>query len=138
MLQTAKLNKSVKIERQAKSKIMAANSRISRVYVHANFEKEEQLQKTLRLLQNRDSTQIALLPPPWREKFHSLSLDSNILLYLDKRLVIPKDMIEKMLTVILDTRAEMPAERDSRCPEHIGKLLRRPTTAQKTLGQVRP
>ena len=64
---------------------MAANSRISRVYVQANYEKDKHLQKIIRLLQNRDSTQIARVPPPWWETFHSLSLDSNNLLYLDER-----------------------------------------------------
>ena len=79
---------------------MAANSKINRVYFQANYEKDKQLQKVNRLIQNRDSSQIARLPSPWREKFNSLSLDSNKLLYLDERLVIPKDMRENMLTAI--------------------------------------
>ena len=45
VLQTAKLNKSVKIERKSNSEIMAAKSKISRVYVQANYEKDKQLQK---------------------------------------------------------------------------------------------
>ena len=100
MLQTAKINNSVKIERQANSRTLAANSRISSVYVQANYEKVKQLQKTIRLLQTRDSTQIARLPPSWREKFHSLRLYSKNLLYLDERLVIPKEMRENILTAI--------------------------------------
>ena len=62
VLQTAKLNKSVKIERKSNSEILAANSKISRVYVQANYEKDKQLQKIIRLLQSRDSSQIARLP----------------------------------------------------------------------------
>ena len=62
VLQTAKLNKSVKTERKSNSEIMAANFKISRVYVQANYEKDKQLQKIIRLLQNRDSSQIARLP----------------------------------------------------------------------------
>ena len=42
MLQTAKLNKSVKIERKSNSELMAASSKISRVYVQANYEKDKQ------------------------------------------------------------------------------------------------
>ena len=84
---------------------MAANSRISKVYVQANFEKDKQLQKNIRFnirfnIQSCYSTHIARLPPSLREKFHSLSLDSNNLLYLDERLVIPKDMRDNMLTAI--------------------------------------
>ena len=55
VLHTAKVSNSVKIERQANSKIMAANSRISKVYVQANYGKEKHLQKIIRLLQNRDT-----------------------------------------------------------------------------------
>ena len=62
VLQTAKLNKSVKNERISNSELMAANSKISRVYVQANYEKDKQLQKIIRLLQKRDSSQIARLP----------------------------------------------------------------------------
>ena len=99
-LLNAKTNKSGKIDNYAYNELMAANSRISQVYVQANYEKDKQLQKLIKLIQNRDSSQIARFPSPWREKFNSLSLDSNNLLYLDERLVIPKDMRENMLTAI--------------------------------------
>ena len=79
---------------------MATYSRISKVYVQVKYEKEQKLQKIYRILQNRDSTQIARLPPPWRKKFQSLGLDSNNVLYLDERLVIPKHMRENILTAI--------------------------------------
>ena len=85
VLQTAKLNKSVKSERKSNSELMATNSKNSTVYIQANYEKDKQFQKSIRLLQNRDSSQIARLPPPWREKLNSLSLDSNNLLYLAGR-----------------------------------------------------
>ena len=73
-LLNAKTNKSGKIDNYAYNELMAANSRISQVYVQANYEKDKQLQKLIRLIQNRDSSQIACLPSPWREKFNSLSL----------------------------------------------------------------
>ena len=62
--------------------------------------KRTQVQKVIRILQNCDSSQFARLFPPWRETFNSFSLDSIKLLYLDKRLVIPKNMRENLLTVI--------------------------------------
>ena len=79
---------------------MADSSRISKGYVQASYLKDKQLQKNNRLLQSRDSTQNALLPPPSMEKFFSPSLDSNDILYLDERLVIPEGLRENMLTAI--------------------------------------
>ena len=58
------------------------------------------IQKVINLVQNKNSAVIARLPPPWREKFNSFSVDSNGLLYMDHRLVIPKDMRENMLRAI--------------------------------------
>ena len=68
------------------------NSKISQVYVKANYENDKNIQKIIRLLKDKNSSVIARLPPPWREKFSSFSLDSQDLLYMDQRLVIPKDM----------------------------------------------
>ena len=76
-LLTAKTNKSGKTNNYIQNELMAANSRISKVYVQANYEKDKQLQKVIRIIQNRDFSQIARLPSPWREKFNSLSLYSN-------------------------------------------------------------
>ena len=70
------------------------NSKISQVYVKANYENDKNIQKIIRLLKKKNSSVIARLPPPWREKFSSFSLDSQDLLYMDQRLVIPKDMRE--------------------------------------------
>ena len=67
-LLNAKTKKSGKIDNYAYNELMAANSRISQVYVQANYEKDKQLEKLIRLIQNRDSSQIARLPSPWREK----------------------------------------------------------------------
>ena len=75
-------------------------SRISKVYVRANYDKDRTLQKIIGLLKERNATQISRLPPPWREKFNSLSLDNNGLLYLEERLVIPEDMRDNMLSAI--------------------------------------
>ena len=41
-------------------------------------------------MKNPTKSKIKLLDSPWRERFSSLSLDENDLLYLDDRLVIPK------------------------------------------------
>ena len=77
-----------------------SSSRISKVYVRANYDKDRTLQKIIGLLKERNATQISRLPPPWREKFNSLSLDNNGLLYMEERLVIPKDMRDNMLSAI--------------------------------------
>ena len=77
-----------------------SSSRISKVYVRANYDKDRTLQKIIGLLKERNATQISRLPPPWREKLNSLSLDNNGLLYMEDRLVIPKDMRDNMLSAI--------------------------------------
>ena len=59
------------------------NSRVSRIYVQANAEKDKLLQKLVNLVEVKDNAQSARLPAPWREKFNSLSLDKNNLLYME-------------------------------------------------------
>ena len=46
---------------------------------------------------DKNSSVIPRLPRPWREKFGAVSLDSQSLLYMDQRLVIPNDMRENVL-----------------------------------------
>ena len=76
------------------------NSKISSVYVKAIAENDRIFQKIINLVLNKNTAVIARLPPPWREKFISFSVDSNGLLYMDHRLIIPKDMRENMLRAI--------------------------------------
>ena len=75
-------------------------SKISSVYVKAIAENDRTIQKVINLVLNKNTAVIARLPPPWREKFNSFSVDSNGLLYMDHRFVIPKDMRENMLRAI--------------------------------------
>ena len=75
-------------------------SKISSVYVKAIAENDRTIQKVINLVLNKNTAVIARLPPPWREKFNSFSVDSNGLLYMDHRLIIPKDMRENMLRAI--------------------------------------
>ena len=75
-------------------------SKISSVYIKADAEIDRTIQKVINLVLNKNTAVIARLPPPWREKFNSFSVDSNGLLYMDHRLVIPKDMRENMLRAI--------------------------------------
>ena len=77
-----------------------ANSKISNVYVQANCESDKTIQKVIRLVKDRNSSVISRLPPPWREKFNSFSVDEKGLLFMDQRLVIPKDMRENLLRAI--------------------------------------
>ena len=77
-----------------------ANSKISKVYVQANYESDKTIQKVIRLVKDRNVAVISRLPPPWREKFNSFSVDEKGLLFMDQRLVIPKDMRENLLRAI--------------------------------------
>ena len=58
------------------------------------------IQKFIRLVNEKKSC--SNLPPtsPWREKFNSFSIDSRNILYIDQRLVIPKDIPENVLRAI--------------------------------------
>ena len=81
---------------------MAANSRNSTVYVQANYEID--IPKTITKnysITPKSRFDVNCTPSPtWREKFHSISLESNSLLYLDECGVLPKDMRDNMLTAI--------------------------------------
>ena len=106
--QRAKLNQNDKMMLNANSIKMdnfnrtdreLKSSRNSKVHVRANYEKERTLQPIVGLVKERNAGQISRLPPRWREKFISLSLDNNGL-YMDERLVIPIDMRNNMLSAI--------------------------------------
>ena len=77
-----------------------SNSKISRVCVQANYEIDKNIQKIIRLIKDKKSSVISRLPPPWRERFCSFSLDSQNLLYMDQRLVIPKSLNKNVLRAI--------------------------------------
>ena len=77
-----------------------SKSKISQNYVQANYENDRNIQKIIRVIRDKNPAVISRLPPPWREKFNSFSLDSKKLLYMDQRLVIPKDMRENVLRAI--------------------------------------
>ena len=70
------------------------------IYVQAYAENDRTIQKVINLVLNKNTAVIARLPPPWREKFNSFSVDSNGLLYMDHRSVALKDMREIMLRAI--------------------------------------
>ena len=96
-----KSNQSKQVSKIQESQTMAeqrnlANSKISNVYVHANYESDKTIQKVIRLVKDRKSSVISRLPPPRREKFNSFSVDEKGLLFMDQRLVIPKDMRESL------------------------------------------
>ena len=76
------------------------NSKISQVYIQANYENDKVIQKVIRLVKEKNTTVISRLPPPWREKFPSFSVNEKGLLFMDNRLVIPKDMRENLLRAI--------------------------------------
>ena len=77
-----------------------ASSKISNVYIQANAENDRLIQKVIGLVRSRNNAVIARLPPPWREKINSFSVSENGLLYMDNRLVIPKDIRENVLRAI--------------------------------------
>ena len=77
-----------------------SKSKNSQTYVQANYENDRNIQKIIRIIKDKNPAVTSRLPPPWREKFNSFSLDSKNLLYMDQRLVIPKDMRENVLRSI--------------------------------------
>ena len=77
-----------------------SNSKISNVYVKANAENDRLIQKVIHLVKNSNNAIIARLPPPWRERLNYFAVDSNDSLYMDNRLVIPRDMRENVLRAI--------------------------------------
>ena len=77
-----------------------ASSKSSNVYIQAKSENDSLIRKVISLVRSRNNAVIARLPPPWREQFNSFSVSENGLLYMDNRLVIPKDMRENVLRAI--------------------------------------
>ena len=86
-------------DKMAEAKALS-KSKISQNYVQANYENNRNIQKIIRLIKDKNLAVISRLPPPWRKKFNSFSLDSKNLLYMDQLLVIPKDMRENVLRAI--------------------------------------
>ena len=84
----------------AKTMQNASESKISKNYIRANYEEDRHLQKMIKLVKSKDAAQIARLPVPWKEKFTAFNLNSNNLLYMNERLVIPKNMQENMMNAI--------------------------------------
>ena len=77
-----------------------ANSKISKVYIQANYENDKIVQKVIRLVKNKNTAIVSRLPPPWREKFPSFSENEQGLLFMDNRLIIPKDMRDNIMRAI--------------------------------------
>ena len=105
-MQTNSALESLKVDNQLLTMAAAKylpNSKISSVYAKANAENDRVIQNVISLVHNKSSAVIARLNPPrppGREKFISFSVDSNGQLYMDHRLVIPKDMRHNMLRTI--------------------------------------
>ena len=58
----------------------------------ANYNTDKLIRKVIGLVKKYNTTGVTRLPPPWRGKFHSFSLDEKEFLYMDNRLVIPQSM----------------------------------------------
>ena len=61
-----------------------SNSKISRVYVQANYDADNNIQKIIRLFRDKNEAVISRVPPPWSVKFNSFSVDSQNLIYMDQ------------------------------------------------------
>ena len=88
-LHSTNMNEGNSISSKFESKFPIAN-KIGENLLIANYKDDENLQKIINLVKNPIKSKIKSLDSPWRERFSSLSLDENDLLYLDDRLVIPK------------------------------------------------
>ena len=60
-----------------------SDSKISRVYVQANYENDKIIQKIIRLLKENKSSVLSRLPPPWMEMFSLFTLNSQNLIFMD-------------------------------------------------------
>ena len=58
----------------------------------ANCNDDENLQKRIKIVNNPTKAKIKALESHWRERFISISKDENNLLYMDDRLIIPKNL----------------------------------------------
>ena len=58
----------------------------------ANYFADKTIQRVIAIVKNYNNTAVSRLPPPWREKFQSFSIDERNFLYMDNRLVIPQSM----------------------------------------------
>ena len=67
-------------------------SKINENLLLANYAVDNELKTVIEIVKKPEKTRIARLAAPWREKFHSFGLDENELLYMDERLVIPKEL----------------------------------------------
>ena len=81
--------KNSQISNKLKPKMKLANQ-IGQNLLTANYLDDEFLQKIISIVKNPAKAKIKSLESPWRERFSSLSLDENNLLYIDDRLIIPK------------------------------------------------
>ena len=88
-LHSTNTHKGNSISSKLESKIPIAH-KIDENLLIANYKDDETLQKIINLVKNATKSKIKSLDSPWRERFSSLSLDENDLIYLDDRLVIPK------------------------------------------------
>ena len=62
----------------------------------ATYNDDENLQKLIKIVKNPTQAMEPMerhkLESPWRERFNSISRDENNLLYMDDRLIIPKNI----------------------------------------------
>ena len=56
----------------------------------ANYRDDENLQNLIAIVKNPFRAKIRALDSPWSERFNSILLDENDLLYMDDRLIKPK------------------------------------------------
>ena len=80
-----------RISKQFESKYDLAN-KIGENMLIAYYNGDENLQKLIKLVQNPTKAKIKALESRWRERFNSISIDENNLLYKNDRLIIPKNL----------------------------------------------
>ena len=68
--------KSSKMDEPSSSR-QPSNSRIRRVCLNANYQEDRHLLKMIKLAKMNYAARIAQLPPPWRGKFTSFSVDEK-------------------------------------------------------------
>ena len=91
-------SQSVKRVKVAKKSQNSAIKLLNEKMLPANYAADKNIQRVIAIIKKYNKSAVNRLPPPWREKFQSFSLDSRDFLYMDNRLVIPQSMRQRIMS----------------------------------------
>ena len=80
------------LDKNSNTPLKSSIRKIGENILAGTYESDQTLQKFIKLLQHYDEKQFKKLPKVWQNRFNELSLDENIFIYVDERLVIPEEL----------------------------------------------